>query len=568
MTKNEALQQLLLSTGHALLIDYGNKAGLLLMELRSKFAAMSPTQNRIPLVSPLATTMELRSLLSAHMICFTAESVFHFLYPALIQLPNTKEVLPSPAHFVARQAIKYFNICAADAAYINETEKSIECWERMNTVIESSMPTLDKIQGWYMDERQRAIKISLSLMFDQHAPLMKALLDTGDALLVYCSRYSTPEAELTVGMRERDLRAWLAHIDIDTRQLFDSMVRPLAFRPPYLGGNRLGLILMEIRRECTLRGVFPHQLPVLKINTQTILGSESPSENYVCLKPFNVLKEENFKAVWANPFLLYAKQKKDSKLWAQAHSTKLAPKLISIDEPRLCQIVDDLDSRLKVTTQDLDDYPVEDLRGIFIRLALRIRSRSSEMDSQLLQMSMLAKEISAMQSMRRTLEERRIQMEGGPEKREKQPIPALPIPLPRAPEAPAPVPLMSGCSPPRKWEERRKPNNHRRRSPSNEKPVRRRISPSRQKSPSPRLPRKAASPSRRAAASPPRKIAVSPARRAPSPARRVASPLYRKAATAAAAAPAAISPPPKQQPKPPKPPIDESELSEGEIVSD
>ncbi|VDN25782.1 unnamed protein product [Gongylonema pulchrum] len=197
----------------------GNKAGLLLMELRSKFAAMSPTQNRIPLVSPLATTMELRSLLSAHMICFTAESVFHFLYPALIQLPNTKEVLPSPAHFVARQAIKYFNICAADAAYINETEKSIECWERMNTVIESSMPTLDKIQGWYMDERQRAIKISLSLMFDQHAPLMKALLDTGDALLVYCSRYSTPEAELTVGMRERDLRAWLAHIDIDTRQV-------------------------------------------------------------------------------------------------------------------------------------------------------------------------------------------------------------------------------------------------------------------------------------------------------------------------------------------------------------
>lgn len=75
-----------------------------------------------------------------------------------------------------------------------------------------------------MDERQRAIKVALTMMFEQHPPLMRALLDTGDAMLVYCSRYSSLEAELTIGMRERDLRAWLAQIDIDTRQVIFKII--------------------------------------------------------------------------------------------------------------------------------------------------------------------------------------------------------------------------------------------------------------------------------------------------------------------------------------------------------
>lgn len=70
-----------------------------------------------------------------------------------------------------------------------------------------------------MDERQHTIKVALSLMFDQHPSLMRALLDTGDALLVYCCRFASLDAELSIGMRERDLRAWLAYIDIDTKQV-------------------------------------------------------------------------------------------------------------------------------------------------------------------------------------------------------------------------------------------------------------------------------------------------------------------------------------------------------------
>jgi len=44
-------------------------------------------------------------------------------------------------------------------------------------------------------------------------------------------------------------------------KLMDICLRPLAFRPPYIGGNRLGFLLMELRREFILSGVFPHQLP-------------------------------------------------------------------------------------------------------------------------------------------------------------------------------------------------------------------------------------------------------------------------------------------------------------------
>nr|CRZ22118.1 Bm8176 [Brugia malayi] len=367
-----------------------------------------------------------------------------------------------------------------------------------------------------MDERQRAIKVALMMMFEQHPPLMRALLDTGDALLVYCSRYSSLEAELTVGMRERDLRAWLAQIDIDTRQLFDSTVRPLAFRPPYLGGNRLGLILMEIRREFMLRGVFPQQLPELQIGVEAVLGSESPAENYVSIYPFDVLNSDNFSALWTNPFLLLAKQNKDGELWTQANSVKLAPKLISINETTLSAIVDELDIMEKVTEEDLENYCIEDLRAVFVRLALRMRNRLVETEAQQSEMNLLAREITAMQNMRRALEERKAQLEGGPtqERREKRELLA---PLARTE---LPMPLMRGYSPPRKWDEKRKPI-QRRYSPPEEKIPRRR-SPTRLKSPTSHISRKS-SPSSK-------------------------SPLKQQKAT--------------------KPPVDESELSDGEILSD
>ncbi|VDD91264.1 unnamed protein product [Enterobius vermicularis] len=549
MTRNEGLQQLLLSTGHALLVDTvdgdpswtcgvdefelqhlltkqyinaktivdwitervkppttGNKTGLLLMELRAKFAASLSTQNRIPLVSPLSTAAELRTLITSHMICFTAESVFHFLYPAMVRPPNSADLLPSPAHYVAKHATKYFNMCPEDAEWVLENSHSTECWHRLNYIIEKGTASLDKIQGWYMDERQRAIKIALGLMFEQHPPLMRALLDTQDALLVYCSRFSSLEAELSIGMRERDLRSWLAQIDLDTKQLFDSTLRPLAFRPPYLGGNRLGCILMELRREFTLRGVFPHQLPELQIGVETILGSESPAENYVASYPFDILDPDNFVALWANPFLLLAKQKKDTDLWNQANSIKTAPKLISIDNSKLNGIIEELDAADRVTEESLETFAVEDLRAVLMFIATRMRRRLHDTETQENEMNALAREITQMQNVRRSLEERKQQMEGGSERREKR---EQGIPSNRA----SPVPPARSHSPPRKWE--RKGGSSKRHSPE-ERPVVKRRSP----------------PLKMTPVTPPR----------------------------------SSSPPPKQ--KPSKPPLEEGELSEGEIVSD
>lgn len=559
MSRNDALQQLLLSTGHALLIEtaegdpswtctadefeiqhlltkqyitpsmimdwmtqrakppsalshiVGNKTGLLLMELRSKFAASLSTQNRIPLVSTLTTAPELRTLISSHMICFTVESVFHPLYPANIRQPNSNDMLPSPAHFIAKHAIRYFNICTEDAEWIMESPQSLECWHRLSVVVEKSNVSLDRIQGWYMDERQRAIKIALALMFEQHAPLMRSLLDTQDALLVYCSRFSSLEAELSVGMRERDLRAWLTHIDIDTKQLFDSTLRPMAFRPPYLGGNRLGAILMELRREFVLRGVFPQQLPELNVGIEAILGSESPAENYVAQFPFDVLNPDNYTSLWANPFLLLAKQRKDSELWAQANSRKRPPKLVSINDSKLATIIEELDTMEKLTEDALDNYSTEDLRAVLMRLAIRMQKRLIDTDSQQNDMNGLARDITQMQTMRRSLEERKQQLEGPPPPPERRDKRDMGIPPPRSP----PAPLLRSYSPPRKWEERRK-------------------IPQRRHSPEDRMPRRRS----------PFQLKMTPV----TPPRKE------------------TPPPPKQ--KPPRPPVDESELSEGEIVSD
>lgn len=55
----------------------------------------------------------------------------------------------------------------------------------------------------------------------------------------------------------------------------------------------------------------------------------------------------------------------------------------------------------KVTEEDLENYSVEDLRAVFVRLALRMRNRLVETETQQNEMNLLAREITAMQNMRR-----------------------------------------------------------------------------------------------------------------------------------------------------------------------
>lgn len=97
-------------------------------------------------------------------------------------------LLPSPAHLVASQAIKFLGLNAPDSQYIMEPRSSLQCWQRLHAIVEQRARGLELEQSWWMEHRQKAIKEALSLMFEQHPPLQRALLDTGDAMLICCSR--------------------------------------------------------------------------------------------------------------------------------------------------------------------------------------------------------------------------------------------------------------------------------------------------------------------------------------------------------------------------------------------
>ncbi|WKY00641.1 hypothetical protein Q1695_015011 [Nippostrongylus brasiliensis] len=452
IAQNEYLQQLLLSTGDALLIDccegdpmwtcasseremqrlltkpyvgpvdlirwmrnkddktpktlshlVGNKTGLLLMELRVKLA--SQTDSRIPLVTE-------------------------------IQVVEGQPLFASPAHFVASQAVKYLGFNTEDSEYVMETESSLECWERLHETIEAKGRGLEREQSWWMERRQKAIKDALTLLFEQHPPLLRALLDTGDAMLVYCARFCSMESELSIGMRESDLRAWLYTVDISSKQLLELCTRPMAFRPSYLGGNRLGLILMELRREFVLRGAFPHTLPELPISVDVILGTDSPTESIMVSEPFDILNPDNYTALWINPLFILAKEKKDADLMNIASWVKIPPRLITVDDSRINEIVEELMVSNGKSAIELRSYPSEDMRAVFMKLTGMLRTTLSEVDTYYNDMQTLSVEVNRMQVIRRGLEDTH-EREKRPERaaagrdrfaerpREKSPIPSL-----------------------------------------------------------------------------------------------------------------------------------------------
>ncbi|CAK5076433.1 unnamed protein product [Meloidogyne enterolobii] len=249
----------------------------------------------------------------------------------------------------------------------------------------------------YQEERQNVLKRAMKMQFEQHPMLLR------DALLISCSRFSSIEAELHIGVRERDLRLWLSHVQQDTKQLMDICLRPLAFRPPYIGGNRLGFLLMELRREFILSGVFPHQLPEMSQNVDILLGSESPMENYSVTAPFSILDEINFRAIWANPYLLMLKLQLEeeegsrsessefsAEQWEKAAmSKKQSAMLISRDEPQINTFFERLFIGNQTKENDapiengiringiyhsqtdlpgIDEMPIEMLRSIYIKV--------------------------------------------------------------------------------------------------------------------------------------------------------------------------------------------------------
>lgn len=130
----------------------------------------------------------------------------------------------------------------------------------------------------------------------------------------------------------------------------------------------------------------------------------------------------------SDPFLLLAKQKKDAELLAQAHSQKTAPKLVSVNDQKLNMLISgwlyiygwlfdwrkktfslsfstkfclEIDATDKIKEKDMEFYAIEDLRAIFLRLAVRMQNRLNETDAQQNEMNLLAKEITQMQNIKR-----------------------------------------------------------------------------------------------------------------------------------------------------------------------
>ncbi|KAK0419728.1 hypothetical protein QR680_014293 [Steinernema hermaphroditum] len=460
ISKNDILQKLLLSTGHAILIDNyeagdesdqvwscgadeyelqnllskqymtpshfinwfckrgkvpknmqhfgGNKTGMLLMELRAKFAAGNPQGANVSFIAPVHGYQIIKNATTPHLICFSPEGIFHPLYPGEITLPGESTKLPSPMHYVAKKAIEFLKITPENAEYIFEGEKSTDVWQRLYEVIETSLIKLQTLHAWFMEERQNVIKSGLKLMFEQHPQLLRTLLDTEDAMLVCCSRYTTTDAELTIGTRERDLRAWMTAVNVDTKQLLDLCARPLAYRPPYLGGNRLGIILMELRREFVLKGVFPQQLPELPVSTEAILGSESASESFTPDSEYGVTESEHYLSLWANPYLLYAKSEQNSDVWGLATARKLPPRLISIDEPKLNEVIEALEKMEgKWDRTVIDELTVEELRALYLRSVQKVKVQQSESTAQEAQILELTKKNHDLLALKRSFEDAR-----------------------------------------------------------------------------------------------------------------------------------------------------------------
>ena len=100
------------------------------------------------------------------------------------------------------------------------TSDSYECWCRFNSFLQTEVNIpFEKLKNYFMAERQKLIKVALSMMFQQHSAILRALLETDDALLIYCARFSTIECELCSGLRERDFRRVFQESQSDVREV-------------------------------------------------------------------------------------------------------------------------------------------------------------------------------------------------------------------------------------------------------------------------------------------------------------------------------------------------------------
>ena len=99
-----------------------NKTGLFLMELRHNMISSNDqlTNDPLPLIAP-PNDITLRSRVSAHMICFTAESIFHPLYPSVVK-DDHDTAYPTAQHYICYEAAKYFDLPQSSLNAVTEAD--------------------------------------------------------------------------------------------------------------------------------------------------------------------------------------------------------------------------------------------------------------------------------------------------------------------------------------------------------------------------------------------------------------------------------------------------------------
>ncbi|XP_003370663.1 conserved hypothetical protein [Trichinella spiralis] len=103
--------------------------------------------------------------------------------------------------------------------------------------------------AYHMVFMESCLYFACRLKFEQHGDLREFLKQTGKALLVYCNRLTTGMLNLSVGMCVDDFLNWKKICRVDNVKLAREMRKPYDKRLCYLGGNRLGFLLMELRKE-------------------------------------------------------------------------------------------------------------------------------------------------------------------------------------------------------------------------------------------------------------------------------------------------------------------------------
>ncbi|CDW53279.1 DUF1768 domain containing protein [Trichuris trichiura] len=235
-------------------------------------------------------------------ICFGIDCAFHPRYSSPITFPNKMLSYPSAYHFVFIEGCKFLGFPYKTQIALAK-ENPVNVCASFQSLLRRSFPSVSRLNDWNRKVFFERLKLACRLKFTQHPTLMRALLETGDSVLVYCHRCTSWCPELAIGMSEADFLLWMDICQLDAGKLLGHIVQPYGRRLAFLGGNRLGILLMELRREFRLEGNSIENLAA-PASIMTYFGEDGINgidEGLYC--------EQSVLSSWPNPLVVLSKLK-------------------------------------------------------------------------------------------------------------------------------------------------------------------------------------------------------------------------------------------------------------------